>query len=78
MWLDWAIETRKMRPPRCLLHVPLPASGRNIMKDELFIKDRFRISISHFLPRTSKYVRAGLAKLGVILTKMLYKVSQKE
>ena len=68
MWLDWALETRRMRPPRCLLHIPLPASGRTV------IKDRFRVSISHFPPKTNEYVKAGLARLGVTTTKMLYKV----
>ena len=70
MWLDWVLETRKMRPPRCLLHVPIPASGKRI---DFGMKDRFRVSISHFPPKTNEYVKAGLSRLGVVITKMLYK-----
>ena len=70
LWLDWVLETRKMRPPRCLLHVPIPASGKRI---DFGMKDRFRVSISHFPPKTNEYVKAGLSRLGVVITKMLYK-----
>ena len=39
------------------------------------IKERFRISISHFPSKINEYAKAELSRLGVIITKMLYKVS---
>lgn len=66
-WLEWCVEKRKVNPPRCLLHVPTPGSSK------LNLKDKFRVSTSNFQPKTKEYVNAGLLRLGITVTKMLYK-----